>query len=53
MVALPGPSCRRAGTLMARGHLRRFCGPGARDRREPLTWDFTPERVTGAGDGCG
>jgi hypothetical protein len=42
-----GPSCTRAGTLMARGHLRRFYGPGARDRREPLTWDFTPERVTG------
>ena len=36
-----------AGTLMARGHLQDFHGPGARDQREPLTWDFTLERVTG------
>jgi hypothetical protein len=34
------------GTLMARGRLRSFHEPGARDQREPLTWDFTLERVT-------
>ena len=34
-----GPSCTRAnGTLMARGRLRGFHGPGARDQSEPLTW---------------
>ena len=43
----PGPSSTRAnGTLMARGRLRGFYGPGARDLREPLTWDLTLERVT-------
>jgi hypothetical protein len=47
-MALPGPSHPRAnGTLMARGRLRGFHGPGAKDRREPLTWAFTLERVTG------
>ena len=46
-VALPGPPTTRAnGTLMARGRLSGFYGPGARDQREPLTWDFTLERVT-------
>jgi hypothetical protein len=48
MMALLGPSGTRAnGTLMARRRLRGFYGPGARDQREPLTWDFTLERVTG------
>ena len=32
---------------MARGRLSGFYGPGAKDQREPLTWDFTLERVTG------
>jgi len=32
---------------MARGHLRGFYRPGARDRHESLTWDFPLERVTG------
>jgi hypothetical protein len=32
---------------MAHGRLRGFYGPGARDKREPLTWGFTLERVTG------
>ena len=46
-MALPGPSTTRAnGTLMARGRLRGFHGPGARDQSEPLTWVFTLERVT-------
>jgi hypothetical protein len=48
MMALLGPSVTRAnGTLMARGRLSGFSGPGARDQREPLTWDFVVERVTG------
>ena len=47
-VALPGLSCMRAnGTLMAHGRLRGFYGPGVRDWREPLTWGFLVERVTG------
>ena len=48
MMALLGPSVTRAnGTLMARGRLRGFYGPGTRDQRKSLTWDFTLERVTG------
>jgi len=48
MMALLGPPVTRAnGTLMARGRLRGFYGPGARDQYEPLTWDFVVERVTG------
>src|SRR5207247_618427 len=47
-VTHPGPSSTRAnGTLMARGHLQGFHGPSARHQREPLTWYFTLERVTG------
>jgi hypothetical protein len=38
-----------AGTLMARGRLRGFYGPGTRHQREPLTWDFAVERVTWSG----
>jgi len=34
-------------TLMARGRLRDFNGPDARDHRESLTWGFVVERVTG------
>src|SRR5215831_6212765 len=34
-------------TLMARGRLRGFYGPGTRDQHEPLTWGFMVERVTG------
>jgi hypothetical protein len=41
-VALPGPS-----STQARGRLRGFHGPDARDQGEPLTWDFTLEWVTG------
>ena len=48
MMALLGPSVTRAnGTLMARGRLLGFYEPDARHQREPLTWDFTLERVTG------
>ena len=47
-MALLGPPTTRAnGTLMARRRLRGFYGRGTRDQREPLTWDFTLERVTG------
>jgi hypothetical protein len=47
-MALLRPSVTRAnGTLMARRRLRGPDGPGARDQREPLTWGFTLERVTG------